>query len=156
MPGPGPHGRPGGWGRRGWRLLVSTAVADPDETTSHPDRTVSPPEEAVTFPGARRPDRHRRVTASGIELHVCEWGDAAAPPLLLAHGGFDFTGTFDVFAPMLADAGWRVVSWDQRFFDDSATTEIYSISLHDALPRGSQRYGFRLFFLGKLCALRVI
>lgn len=126
MPGPGPRRTAGGWGRTGWRLLVSTAVADPDETTSHPDRTVSPPEEAVTFPGARRPDRHRRVTASGIELHVCEWGDAGAPPLLLAHGGFDFTGTFDVFAPMLADAGWRVVSWDQRGHGDSDRAALYT------------------------------
>jgi len=82
--------------------------------------------EQVTYPGARRPDRHREVLSSGIALHVCEWGGEAAPPLLLAHGGFDFTGTFDVFAPMLADAGWRVVSWDHRGHGDSARAALYT------------------------------
>ena len=57
----------------------------------------------VTYPGARRPDRHRWVDTHGVGIAVDEWGDADAPPLLLAHGGFDFAGTFDVFAPMLAD-----------------------------------------------------
>ena len=55
-----------------------------------------------TFPGARRPDRQRTVDSHGLAIAVYEWGDAAAPPILLAHGGFDFAGTFDVFAPMLA------------------------------------------------------
>ena len=48
-----------------------------------------------------------------------EWGDESARPILLAHGGMDFAGTFDVFAPMLADAGFRVVSWDHRGHGDS-------------------------------------
>src|SRR4051812_50185423 len=68
----------------------------------------------LTFPGARRPDRHRWVTNHGLRLSVWEWGDVGGPPLLLAHGGFDFAGTHDGFAPLLADAGWRGVSWDQR------------------------------------------
>ena len=46
--------------------------------------------------------------------------------ILLAHGGFDFAGTFDVFAPLLADAGHRVVSWDQRGHGDSDHAELYS------------------------------
>ncbi|MEY2423430.1 MAG: hypothetical protein QOI95_3497 [Acidimicrobiaceae bacterium] len=62
----------------------------------------------------------------GLRLAVWEWGDAGAPPLLLAHGGFDFAGTYDVFAPMLADAGWRVVSWDQRGHGDSDHAVLYS------------------------------
>lgn len=78
-----------------------------------------------SYPGARRPDRTRRVDAGGIGIAVHEWGDAAAPPLLLAHGGFDFAGTFDVFAPLLADAGWRVVSWDQRGHGDSDRAPLY-------------------------------
>ena len=45
---------------------------------------------------------------------------------LLAHGGFDFAGTLDVFAPMLADGGWRVVSWDQRGHGDSDHAALYS------------------------------
>src|SRR3954453_15593040 len=82
--------------------------------------------EAVTYPRARRPDRRRWVNDFGVNLAVSEWGDADGPPLLLAHGGFDFAGTFDVFAPLLADAGWRVVSWDQRGHGDSDHAVLYS------------------------------
>ena len=66
----------------------------------------------MSFPGARRPDRQRWVSNHGLRLCVWEWGDADAPPLLLAHGGFDFAGTYDVFAPLLAAAGWRVAFID--------------------------------------------
>lgn len=88
----------------------------------------------VSFPGARRPDRTRRVDSSGVSLYVSEWGDPAAPPILTAHGGFDFTGTLDVFAPMLADAGWRVVAWDQRGHGDSDPAALYSwdVDVRDA------------------------
>jgi pimeloyl-ACP methyl ester carboxylesterase len=79
----------------------------------------------VTYPGARRPDRRRTVSSAGLALAVYEWGDEAAPPLLLAHGGFDFAGTFDVFAPILAGGGWRVVSWDQRGHGDSEHAALY-------------------------------
>lgn len=66
---------------------------------------------------------------------MSEWGDEDAPPLLLAHGGFDFAGTFDVFAPLLAAGGWRIVAWDHRGHGDSAHTELYawSADLRDAL-----------------------
>ncbi|MEY2452090.1 MAG: hypothetical protein QOD92_1664 [Acidimicrobiaceae bacterium] len=81
---------------------------------------------SMTFPGARRPDRKRWVSDHGLQLAVWEWGDADGPPLLLAHGGFDFAGTYDGFAPLLADAGWRVVSWDQRGHGDSDHAVLYS------------------------------
>jgi pimeloyl-ACP methyl ester carboxylesterase len=86
-------------------------------------------------PGARPPDRRRRVDAHGVSISVVEWGEAEARPLLLAHGGFDFAGTFSVFAPMLADGGWRVVSWDQRGHGDSGHSELYSwdADMRDAL-----------------------
>ena len=77
--------------------------------------------EAATFPGARRPDRQRIVDSEGLRIAVHEWGDEGARPLLLAHGGMDFARTFDVFAPLLADAGWRVVSWDHRGHGDGPT-----------------------------------
>ena len=49
--------------------------------------------------------------------------------------GFDFARTFDVFAPLLADAGWRVVSWDQRGRGDSQHAALYSweADLRDAV-----------------------
>jgi pimeloyl-ACP methyl ester carboxylesterase len=78
------------------------------------------------YPGARAPDRVRSVDSHGIRLAVHEWGDPDAPPLPLLHGGFDFARTFDVFAPMLAEAGWRVVAWDQRGHGDSEHSALYS------------------------------
>lgn len=80
----------------------------------------------VTFPGAAAPDRHYRLDAGGLHLAVHEWGDTAAPPLFLVHGGFDFARTYSVFAPLLAAAGWRVVAWDQRGHGDSDYAALYS------------------------------
>lgn len=82
--------------------------------------------ETRTFPGARPPDRTRAVDSSGLRLHVNEWGDLDAPVIGLVHGGFDFSLTFSVFAPMLADGGWRVVAWDARGHGDSAHAHYYS------------------------------
>ena len=81
---------------------------------------------APSYPGARRPDRRRIVDADGIALSVWEWGDPDAPPVLFAHGGFDFAGTFDTLAPRVADGGYRVVSWDQRGHGDSQHAHLYS------------------------------
>jgi pimeloyl-ACP methyl ester carboxylesterase len=80
----------------------------------------------IDYPGARPPDRASSIDANGVRLALHEWGDADAPPLILAHGGFDFARTFDLFAPHFADAGWRVVSWDHRGHGDSEHTHLYS------------------------------
>lgn len=95
----------------------------------------TPTLETRTYPGAQRPDRTRRVDAAGIGIAVYEWGEPDAPPLVLAHGGFDFAGTYDVFAPLLAAAGWRVVSWDQRGHGDSDAAALYQweADMRDAL-----------------------
>jgi pimeloyl-ACP methyl ester carboxylesterase len=81
---------------------------------------------AITFPGARRPDVSRFIDAHGVELAVYEWGDPSARPLFFLHGGLDFAATFDLLAPLVADEGWRVVSWDQRGHGDSQRTALYS------------------------------
>ncbi len=78
------------------------------------------------FPGAREPERRCLVDAGGLSLSVVEWGEASAPPLLLAHGGADFARTFDVFGPLLADGGYRVVAWDHRGHGDSERADLYS------------------------------
>src|SRR5688572_12206768 len=78
------------------------------------------------YPGAVAPERQHHVDCGGLAIAVHEWGDASAPPLFLVHGGMDFARTFEVFAPMLASAGWRVVSWDHRGHGDSEYAEIYS------------------------------
>lgn len=89
----------------------------------------------ATYPGATTPSRSWSVTSSGVSLAVHEWGEVLAPPLFLVHGGFDFARTFDVFAPLLAAAGWRVVAWDQRGHGDSEHAMLYSwdADLRDAL-----------------------
>lgn len=77
------------------------------------------------YPGARAPDRQRRVDAHGVALAVHEWGAPDAPPVLLVHGALDFARTFDVFAPLIADAGFRVVAYDQRGHGDSDHAALY-------------------------------
>lgn len=92
------------------------------------DRSV-PPDIAPTvrtYDGARRPDRSRWVSSAGLQIAAYEWGDPAARTIVMAHGGFDFAGTFDVFAPMLADAGYRVVAWDARGHGNSEHSVLYS------------------------------
>lgn len=79
-----------------------------------------------SYPMARPPDRLRWVDSGGIRLAVYEWGAIEALPLILVHGAFDFARTFDVFAPLLADAGYRVVSYDQRGHGDSGHAALYS------------------------------
>jgi pimeloyl-ACP methyl ester carboxylesterase len=101
-------------------------------------------DETRTFPGARRPDRFRRVDSSGLSIAAYEWGDEANPPLLLVHGGMDFAGTYDTFAPLLADAGWRVIAFDQRGHGDSEHATCYSwdadirdsLAVIDSVTRG--------------------
>jgi pimeloyl-ACP methyl ester carboxylesterase len=85
-----------------------------------------PPVPVIEISGARTPDREYRIDASGVPIALHEWGDETAPPLMLVHGGFDFARTFDTFAPIFADAGWRVVAWDHRGHGDSGHTELYS------------------------------
>ena len=89
----------------------------------------------MTYPGARRPDRHRWVSSNGLRLAVCEWGPPEAPPIVMAHGGFDFAGTYDVFAPLLVERGFRCISWDARGHGDSDWSVLYSwgADLRDAL-----------------------
>jgi pimeloyl-ACP methyl ester carboxylesterase len=89
----------------------------------------------MDYPGARRPDRRRMVDVGGVEVAAYEWGAASDPPLFLVHGGLDFAATFDLLAPVLADAGYRVISWDQRGHGDSGHAALYSwdADVRDAL-----------------------
>jgi pimeloyl-ACP methyl ester carboxylesterase len=104
-------------------------------TTDAPAPPIEREPDAPEYAGARRPDRSRWVRSSGLRIAVYEWGDAGAPTMLAAHGGFDFAGTFDVFAPLLVAGGWRVVSWDARGHGDSEQAVLYSwaADVRDAL-----------------------
>ena len=57
-------------------------------------------------------DRSQFIIVDGIRIHYQEFGEAANPPIVLIHG---FTASLFVWhrvAPMLADAGFRVVAMD--------------------------------------------
>jgi len=81
---------------------------------------------AASVGDARPPDRVREIVVAGLRLAVYEWGDRGDPPVVLAHGGGDVARSFDVFAPLLVQAGYRVVSWDQRGHGDSGAATFYS------------------------------
>jgi pimeloyl-ACP methyl ester carboxylesterase len=89
----------------------------------------------VPVAGAEHPAREYDVDSDGVRIAVHEWGDENAPPLFVAHGGFDFARTYDIFAPLIAAGGWRVVGWDHRGHGDSEHAELYSwdADLRDAL-----------------------
>ena len=79
----------------------------------------------VQVPGAGAPPRNYDLLVGGVRIAVHEWGAEDDPALFLVHGGFDFARTYDGFGPRLAQAGWRVVAWDQRGHGDSEHAALY-------------------------------
>lgn len=61
-----------------------------------------------------------KVLANGLEHHVVAWGDENADPVLLVHGFMDAGATWDLVAPSIAAAGYRVLAPDMRGFGQSA------------------------------------
>src|ERR1039457_455972 len=59
---------------------------------------------------------------SSSTQRIQHWPGAAAPPVLLV-------AAVKLHLPQSAGHGFRLF-----FFNDTATTEIYTLSLHDALP----------------------
>jgi pimeloyl-ACP methyl ester carboxylesterase len=79
----------------------------------------------ATYPGAVPPERRRTVTSLGLRLHVVEWGDPDAMPVLLLHGFYDHVHAFDLMAPLLAQR-YRVVAYDARGHGDSEWPDAYA------------------------------
>jgi pimeloyl-ACP methyl ester carboxylesterase len=65
--------------------------------------------------------RDRWITANGIEQHYLEWGDPAAPPLVLLHGTTSNAHSWDDVSDALADR-FHIYALDCRDHGDSATT----------------------------------
>lgn len=59
-----------------------------------------------------------------MRLHVSEWGNPEAPPVLLCHGMFDHGRGFDLLAPRLADRFW-VLALDARGHGESGWADAY-------------------------------
>lgn len=62
--------------------------------------------------------RDHVVRAGNLNLHVAEWGDPSAPPMVLLHGFMAHARTWDLFAADLA-RDYRVLAVDQRGHGDS-------------------------------------
>jgi pimeloyl-ACP methyl ester carboxylesterase len=90
--------------------------------------------DAPQCPGAVAPDRFGWFETPGARLRAYEWGDAGAPPILMAHGFFDHGRGFDLLAPYLAK-DYRVVAFDARGHGESSRCATYSwmMDVHDAL-----------------------
>jgi pimeloyl-ACP methyl ester carboxylesterase len=58
--------------------------------------------------------RHRTLSTNGIQMHVAEAGDAAAPLVLLCHGFPESWYSWRHQMPVLAAAGYHVVAPDMR------------------------------------------
>ena len=80
---------------------------------------------APTYPAAREPDREWFVTSLGVRVHVVEWGDAEAPPVLCCHGFWDHARSFASLAPLLTPR-FRVVAMDARGHGDSEWAGSYT------------------------------
>jgi pimeloyl-ACP methyl ester carboxylesterase len=59
------------------------------------------------------------VDVRGIDYHVLEWGDPAAPPLVLLHGWMDVAASFQFMVDALSGR-WRVIAPDWQGFGRTA------------------------------------
>ncbi len=72
--------------------------------------------------------RSGRVTVEGAEIAYHAWGDPAAPPMVLVHGGAAHARWWSAIAPFLAEHH-RVVALDLSGHGDSDHREVYRPSL---------------------------
>ncbi|MEJ6022689.1 alpha/beta fold hydrolase [Ramlibacter sp. PS4R-6] len=76
------------------------------------------------------PPRQGFATLNGLRMRYLEWGDPAARPLLLLHGGGQSAHTWDAFC--LAMSGrFRCVALDQRGHGDSQWSDAGEYALAD-------------------------
>ncbi len=77
------------------------------------------------FAGAVPPERTAAIDSLGVRLHVLEWGDPNAQPVVLSHGMWDHARSFAAFAPLLAPH-FRVIAVDARGHGDSGWADNYT------------------------------
>lgn len=74
---------------------------------------------------AREPDvRDATIMLDGLAFHYRDWGDAAAPPVVLLHAYLQHARSWDTVARELADH-FRVLALDQRGHGESAHAADY-------------------------------
>lgn len=74
--------------------------------------------------------RTRTIVSARIPLNIVEWGDSAAPPLVLQHGGRDHARSWDAVAAAFADTH-HVIAPDLRGHGDSAWSSDGAYDLID-------------------------
>ncbi len=72
----------------------------------------------------------RFYQSQGLRLHVTDWGNEAAPPLILLHGGRDHSRSWDAVARAL-QPHFHVIAPDLRGHGDSEWARGSSYSLSD-------------------------
>jgi esterase len=76
------------------------------------------------------PPRSLRVRANGAELHLLEWGDPNAQPVLMVHGMRAHARWFTPVGPAVAAAGFRALSLDLRGHGQSSHTPPYGPAVY--------------------------
>lgn len=73
----------------------------------------------------------RYYQSQGLNLHFTDWGNSAAPPLILIHGGADHSRSWDHLAQALRGS-FHVIAPDLRGHGDSgwATGSSYNLADH--------------------------
>ncbi len=74
-------------------------------------------------------ERSRFVSVDGIRIHYQEFGEATAPPMVLIHGYTASLFVWKTTAPMLAEAGFRVIAVDLVGFGYSEKPRSFDYSI---------------------------
>jgi pimeloyl-ACP methyl ester carboxylesterase len=88
-------------------------------------------------------DRSHLVHVDGMRIHYQEFGDAAAPALLMIHGYTSSLYSWHKAAPLIADAGFRVLAVDLVGFGYSEKPRHFEYTI-DAQARMLTRFMDRL------------
>jgi esterase len=70
------------------------------------------------------------LDADGLRLHYLDWGNDAAPPMLLLHGFSGHAHTWDTFARAMC-GGFHILALDQRGHGDSAWAKDGAYTVDD-------------------------
>ena len=81
----------------------------------------------------------RFYESQGLRLHYVDWGNEAAPPLILVHGGLDHCRNWDAIAREL-QPHFHVVAPDLRGHGDSEWARGSSYSLVGMPPSSVIRW----------------
>lgn len=89
------------------------------------DSEINPDEHYVARFG--EPPSSLHIEVNGVRLHVLEWGDSDARPVLLVHGMRAHARWFTQLGPVLAGRRYRALSVDLRGHGESAHVPPYGI-----------------------------